>query len=116
MVGALGCRFLGIWILICIAQCGRRRHGHHERGIAQESHVEAMDPGIRCLLAMAAELAAAELSVTVFADLPVLMLVHLSVVMPLDIEQRSVLNPILMEDNRLPILAKLRSRAFSIQT
>ena len=72
LVGALGYRFLGIRILICSARCGRKRHGHHRKGIDPESRVEAMDPGIRYLLVM---VMAAELSAE-------LALVQLSVIMP----------------------------------
>ena len=79
-VGALGCQLLGTWIQICSAQCGRRRHRHHEKGIAQESHVEAMDQGIQCLLSMAAELVAelSARSATILAEL----FMNLPVVMP----------------------------------
>ncbi len=79
LVRALGYRLLGIRILICSARCGRKRYQHHEIGIAQESRVEAIDRGIRFLLAIASEPAMlAELS----AELSALMLVNLLVVMP----------------------------------
>ncbi len=81
MVGALRCQLLGI----LIAQRDCRRHEHHEKGIDPESHAEATDLGIRCLLSMAAELSAVELSAklaAILADLPVLVLVYISVVMP----------------------------------
>ena len=42
--------------MICSAQYGRRRYRCYEIGIAQESHVGAMDPGIRYLSAMATKL------------------------------------------------------------
>ena len=79
--------------LICRARHDHKRAWHHGIGIAQESHVAAMDLGIRSVLAMA--LAAAELlamrHAAELADLPVLMLVHLSAVIPPDYEQTSVL-------------------------
>ena len=77
LVEVLGYRLLGILILICNAQCDHRRHGYHETGIDPESRVEAMDQGNRCLLAMAAEHSATELS----AELA-LMLVNPLVVLP----------------------------------
>ena len=72
-------------ILIGSAQRDHKRPWHHGIGLAQESHVGAMDLEIRFLLAAAELLAmrhAAEL-----ADLPVLMLVHLPAVIPPDSEQ-----------------------------
>ena len=67
-------------ILICGPLYGYRGYRHYEISIAQESHAAAMDPEIRCLLAMAAELSAmaAELS----AIPAVMILMNLSVVMP----------------------------------
>ena len=69
MVEALGYRLHQI--VICSAQYGRRRYRRYEIGIAQVSHVGEMDPGIKYLSAMAAEL----------SGIPaVMMLVYLSVV------------------------------------
>ncbi len=90
LVGALRCQLLGTRIQTCSAQCGRKRHGHHEKGRAQESHAEAMDLGIQDLLSMAAELFAelsAKLAARILSNLSVMMLVQLPVGLPYNLAQ-----------------------------
>ena len=77
-------------LMICSDRHGHRRHRNRDIGIAQESRVAAMDLEIRCLLAIAVAELSAMRHAAELADLPVLLLVHLSVVIPPDYEQTSV--------------------------
>ena len=85
LVGAPGCPLLGTRILICRAQCGCRRLGHHETGIAQENPISATDQKIQYLLVMALELFASELSAMELSAMELSAMLVLSVIMLVNI-------------------------------
>ena len=105
LVGALGCQLQGIRIQICSAQCGHKRHGHHEKGIDLESHAEATDLGIRYLLPMAAELSATVLAAVLAADLSATVLAaKLSAMMLAAKLSAMIANPSLMMLVNIPVV------------
>lgn len=105
MIEALGCPLLGTRIQICSPQCGRKRHGHHEKGIDPESHVEATDLGTRCLLSIAAELL-----VTVLARLSATELAKLSAKLAARILSMTKLAAAMLAELSATELAKLAAR------